>query len=106
MPTKPFDPSIYLETPQDIAEYVRGCLEADDYDAQFLASVLGDVARSKGMTEIADRTGLAREALYRSLSDTGNPSLDTLLKVLKALGLKFTVEPVAGKDRSEGSLAP
>lgn len=64
-------------------------------DPKHIASALGDVARSKGMSEIAKKSGLGRQALYRALSEDGNPTLETLLGVLDALGLQLTVQPRA-----------
>ena len=64
-------------------------------DPRHIASALGDVARSQGMTEIARKSGLGRQALYAALSDTGNPTLETLLAVLEALGLELSVRPRA-----------
>ena len=63
-------------------------------DAKHIASALGDVARSKGMTEIARQTGLGRQALYNALSKNGNPTLETLTAVLDALGLQLSVQPM------------
>lgn len=64
-------------------------------DPKHIARALGDVARSKGMSEIAKKSGLGRQALYRALSEDGNPTLETLLGVLDALGLQLTVQPRA-----------
>ncbi len=91
MPMKlvPFDPAEHLETVEDILYYLEAAMEGND--AKHIASALGDVARSKGMTEIARRTGLGRQALYTALSDHGNPTLETLMAVLSALGLRLSV---------------
>lgn len=91
MPMKlvPFDPAHHLETVEDIVYYLETAMEGND--ARHIASALGDVARSKGMTEIAKRTGLGRQALYNSLSENGNPTLETLMAVLSALELRLTV---------------
>lgn len=93
METKPFLPSDYLETPEDIAEYIQQAL-ADPFDAALVAAVLGDVAQARGMTAVAARTGLTREGLYRSLSGDRDPRLSTVLKVLSAFGLKLAVTPI------------
>ncbi len=77
-----------------MALYLEAVLE--DGDPALLAAALGDIARAQGMAQIAQRTGLSRETLYRTLSDKGNPQLTTLMAVLKALGLTLTVAPVAG----------
>lgn len=85
----PFDPAHHLETVEDIICYLEAAMEGND--ARHIASALGDVARSKGMTEIAKRTGLGRQALYSALSENGNPTLETLMAVLSALGLRLSV---------------
>lgn len=89
----PFDPAHHLETSEDILYYLEAAMEGND--AKHIASALGDVARSKGMSEIAKKSGLGRQALYRALSEDGNPTLETLLGVLDALGLQLTVQPRA-----------
>ena len=70
--------------------YLQACLEEAPDDAALLAAALGDIARARGMMGLAKETGLTREGLYKALSMEGNPSLGTVLKVLKALGLKLT----------------
>ena len=85
-----FDPANYLETEEDILYYLEAAMEGND--PKHIASALGDVARSKGMTEVAKKAGLGRQALYSALSDTGNPTLETLTAVLGALGLELTVQ--------------
>ena len=85
----PFDPAIHLETEEDILYYLEAAMEGND--AKHIASALGDVARSKGMTEIAKKAGLGRQALYSALSENGNPTLETLVAVLNALGLELSV---------------
>ena len=88
--TEPWDSASYLETPEDIALYLEAAFE--DGDPSVVAHALGIVARSKGMTEIARQAGVTREALYKALSETGDPRLTTLLGVMKALGLKLTAK--------------
>jgi probable addiction module antidote protein len=79
----------YLKTEADQLEYLTLC--AEDNDAKTLAIALGHVARARGgMTQLARDTGVAREALYRALSDAGNPELGTIMKVLEALGLHMS----------------
>lgn len=92
MPLKltPFDPARHLETDEDICYYLEAALEGND--PKHIASALGDVARSKGMTRIARKTGLGRQALYAALSENGNPTLETLIAVLNSLGLEVTVK--------------
>lgn len=86
----PFDPAEHLETEDDILYYLEAAMEGND--PKHIASALGDIARSKGMTEIAKKAGLGRQALYSALSENGNPTLETLTAVLGALGLELTVQ--------------
>jgi len=88
-----FDPADYIETEEDILFYLEAAMEGND--ARHIASALGDVARSKGMSEIARKSGLGRQALYAALSENGNPTLETLTSVLKALGLQLSVQRAA-----------
>ena len=85
-----FDPTNYLETEEDILYYLEAAMEGND--PKHIASALGEVARSKGMTEVANKAGLGRQALYSALSENGNPTLETLTAVLSALGLELTVQ--------------
>lgn len=85
----PFDPAEFLETEEDIFFYLEAAMEGND--PAHIARALGNVARSKGMTEIARQTGLGRQALYTALSENGNPTLETLLAVISALGLRLSV---------------
>jgi probable addiction module antidote protein len=89
VPTRPYDSADYIDSPEAAAAFLEAALE--DGDPQVIAATLGDIARSKGMAMIAERTGLAREALYKSLSNEGNPRLTTLLGVLKAMGLRLSI---------------
>lgn len=86
---RPFDPVNYLQTEADISAYLDAVLE--DEDPALLAAALGDIARARGMTSLAQATGLSRESLYKSLSGERIPSADTLFKVIHALGLKLSV---------------
>ena len=88
--TRPFDMANYLGDEADVAEYMRQVME--DGDPALLGAALGDVARARGMSKLAKDTGLSRESLYKSLSGERAPSTDTLFKVMKALGLKLTIE--------------
>ena len=90
---RPFDPANHLETEADILYNLEAAMEGND--AKHIAIALGDVARSKGLTEIARKTGLGRQALYTALSAEGNPTLETLTTVLSALGLELTVQKKA-----------
>lgn len=91
--TIPFDPADYLSSEADIVDYLKIWME--DGTPQEIARAIGDVARSKGMSEIARKTGLGRQALYNALSENGNPTLETLTAVLDALGLQLSVQPKA-----------
>lgn len=86
----PFDPARHLETEEDILYYLEAAMEGND--PKHIASALGDIARSKGMTQLAKQAGLGRQALYSALSENGNPTLETLIAVLGALGLELTVQ--------------
>jgi probable addiction module antidote protein len=87
-----YDPTKYLETEADQIEYLSACAEFND--PKTLVVALGHVARARGgMTQLARDTGVAREVLYRALSDSGNPELGTIMKVLAALGLHMTFAP-------------
>jgi probable addiction module antidote protein len=85
--TKRWDAAEHLRSDEDMAEYLEAALE--DGDPALVAAVLGDIARAKGMTEIARQAGLGRESLYKALSRDGNPELSTVMKVIKALGLRL-----------------
>ena len=85
--TKPWDAAEHLETEGDMALYLEAAL--DDGDPAMVAAVLGDIARTKGMSEIARETGLGRESLYKALSPEGNPEFAAVLKVIRALGLRL-----------------
>ena len=85
--TEAWDPVKYLESEADMAAYLAAALEEDD-PAVFVAA-LGDVARAKGMTQIAREAGLGRESLYKALSADGNPEFATVMKVVRSLGLKL-----------------
>lgn len=82
----------HLKTEEDIAAYFEACLEEAGDDPSFIAAALGDIARARGMSQLAKDTGLTREGLYKALSADSNPSLGTILKVVKALGIKLTAK--------------
>tara|TARA_Y100001937_G_C6897050_1_gene231636 strand:- start:242 stop:535 length:294 start_codon:yes stop_codon:yes gene_type:complete len=90
-----YDVAEHLRTSEEMAAYLEASIAECDGDASFVAKALGDIARAKGMTELARDTGLGRESLYKALSADGNPQLSTVLKVAKALGLEFSVKPAA-----------
>jgi probable addiction module antidote protein len=87
--TTPYDSAEYLKTDEDMALYFEACFEEAGDDAAFIAKALGNIARAKGMTQLAKETGLGRESLYKALSGEGNPSFATILKVTNALGIKL-----------------
>ena len=84
-----WDPATHLNTIEDVAAYLEAALQ--DADPQVIAAALGDIARAKGMSQIAREAGVGRESLYKSLSATGNPELATVLKVISVLGLQLHV---------------
>lgn len=86
-----YDVTEYLQTPKDMAAYLDAWLDEAPDDAAGIARALGDIARAKGMTQVAKDAGLSRESLYRALSAEGNPSFATVLKVARALGVKLHV---------------
>jgi probable addiction module antidote protein len=88
----PYDVAEYLKSKEELAAYLDACMEEAGDDAAYIAAALGDVARARGMVQLAKETGISREGLYKALSRDGNPSLATVLKVVKALGLKLTAK--------------
>ena len=95
--TRPYDTAEYLDSEEAIAAYIDAVLE--DGDPALIAHALGTVARARGMSQIAREAGLSRENLYRALSAEGNPEFGTVLRVLKALGLRLTAAPIAAGQR-------
>jgi probable addiction module antidote protein len=87
-----WDSAEYLKTDEDMVGYLEACLDEAGDDAAFIAKALGTIARAKGMTQLANETGLGRESLYKALSGEGNPSFATILKVMSALGIKLHAE--------------
>ena len=87
MQTQPWDAADYLETEEDVVLYLEAAFE--DGDPGLIAAALGDIAKAKGMTTVAAEAGLGRESLYKALSPDGNPEFATVLKVMRALGLKL-----------------
>lgn len=84
-----FDVAEHLRTPEEMAAYLEASFEDSDGDPAFIARVLGNIARAKGMSQVARDAGLSRESLYKALSGDRAPSFETILKVIKALGLKL-----------------
>jgi probable addiction module antidote protein len=91
--TSRYDVAEHLRTPEEMAAYMEACLEEAGGDAAFIAKALGDIARAKGMSQVARDAGVSRESLYKALSGERTPSFDTILKVMKALGLQLHAEP-------------
>lgn len=89
--TFPYDVAAHLRTRDEMAAYLEACLDEADVDAALIAKALGDVARARGMTEVAREAGLSRESLYKAMSGRRNPDFATVLKVLAALGLRLHV---------------
>ena len=90
-----WDPADHLETEEDMAAYLEAALEQGD--PALVAAALGDIARAKGMTNVAREAGLGRESLYKALSPSGNPEFATILKVVTALGLRLHAAPAPAK---------
>lgn len=89
---KKWDVVEQLKTDEDMALYLDACMEEDPGDGSLIRAAFGDVARAKGMSQLARDTGLAREGLYKALSAEGNPEFSTIMKVMRALGVKLHVE--------------
>lgn len=87
-----WDPAKHLETEEDMAIYLEAALE--DGDPALVAAALGDIARARGMSQLAKETGLGRESLYKALSPTGNPEFSTIMKVVQALGIRLHASPI------------
>ena len=92
--TSPYDVAEHLRTPEEMAAYLEACIEEANGDAAFIAKALGDIARARGMSQVARDAGLSRESLYKALSGERSPTFDTILKVISALGLKLHAEAV------------
>jgi probable addiction module antidote protein len=93
--TSIYDVSEHLRTPEEMAAYLNAWLEEAPEDAAGIARALGDIARAKGMSQVAKDAGLSRESLYRAPSAEGNPSFATVLKVAKALGVRLHAQAVS-----------
>jgi probable addiction module antidote protein len=91
--TRPFDPTAYLDSPEAMLTYLDGAFA--DGNAGEIADALGVVARARGMSQLAEETGLTRQALYKALSSDGNPEFATVLKVIRALGFRLHPEPTS-----------
>jgi len=87
----PFDSAEYLDSPEAIADYLSEALATGD--SEFIAQAIGAVARAQGMTSVAREAGVSRENLYRALGSGGKPELETVMKVLGALGVQLVAKP-------------
>jgi probable addiction module antidote protein len=96
IPTSRYDVAEHLRTPAEMAAYLEACLAEANGDAAFIAKALGDLARAKGMTQVARDSGLSRESLYKALSGERAPGFDTILKVISALGLSLHAQAAQG----------
>lgn len=90
--TTRYDVAEHLRTSEEMAAYLEACIQEAGGDAAFIAKALGDIARAKGMAQVARDAGLSRESLYKALSGERSPGFDTILKVMTALGLKLHAE--------------
>lgn len=90
--TTRYDVAEHLRTPEEMAAYFEACLDGAKGDAAFIAKALGDIARAKGMTQVARDAGLSRESLYKALSGERSPGFDTILKVVSAPGMRLHAE--------------
>ena len=91
-----WEPAEHLESEEDMAAYLEAALE--EGDASLVAAALGDIAKAKGMSQLARDTGLGRESLYKALSPAGNPEFATILRVVAALGLRLHAAPAAAES--------
>jgi probable addiction module antidote protein len=90
--TLPYDVAEHLRSPEEMAAYLDAWLTEAPDDAAGIARALGDIARARGMSQVARDAGLSRESLYKALSESGNPSFATILKVARALGVRFQAQ--------------
>jgi probable addiction module antidote protein len=109
--TTRYDVAEHLRTPEEMAAYLEACFEEAEGDAALITKALGDIARAKGMTQVARDAGLSRESLYKALSGDRSPGFDTILKVVGALGLQLhagaarnsMAQPIATVDRKNSA---
>jgi probable addiction module antidote protein len=93
LPVARYDSADYLKNEEEIVAYLKEAVREGGEDVSYVAHALGVVARARGMVRLSEETGISREGLYKALSDDGNPSFGTVMKVAKAMGLKVTFEP-------------
>lgn len=103
--TTKYDVAEHLRTPEEMAAYLEACIEEANGDAGFIVKALGDIARAKGMSQVARDAGLSRESLYKALSGERSPGFDTILKVIGALGLKLHAEAFQVNSRTTQHVA-
>lgn len=96
--TTKYDVSEHHRTPEEMAAYLEMCMEEANGDTAFIAKALGDIAKAKGMTQVERDAGLSRESLYKALSGERSPGFDTILKVIRALGLKLHAEAASATN--------
>jgi probable addiction module antidote protein len=99
--TTRYDVAEHLRTQEEMTAYLEACFEEAKGDAAFIAKALGDIARAKGMSQVARDAGLSRESLYKALSGERTPTFDTILKVIGALGLRIHAEPLPADSKAE-----
>ena len=94
--TRRYDTAEHLRTPEEMAAYLEACIEEANGDAAFIAKALGNIAKAKGMTQVAKDAGLSRESLYKALSGDRSPGFDTILRVINALGIELHAQAKHG----------
>lgn len=104
--TTRYDVAEHLRTPEEMAAYLEASLEEAGDDAAFIAKALGDIARARGMSQVARDAGLSRESLYKALSGDRSPGFDTILRVVAALGLTLHAEPAQPAAGSSARTSP
>ena len=105
--TAPYDVAEHLRTPAEMAAYLEASIEEAEGDAGFVAKALGDIARARGMAQVATDAGLSPESLHQALSGERNPTFETVLRVVGALGLKLRAEPAFESETdARGAPAP
>lgn len=103
--TRPYDAASYLKTEEDCALYLQAAIDEAQGDPAIVVTALGDIARARGMMDLARDTGITREGLYKALSPGGNPSFATVIKVCEALGLKLHAAPASAEQAIAGGRA-
>lgn len=92
-----WDPTDYLQTEEAMMLYLEACMDDDPGDGSLIRAALNDIARARGMTQLARDSGLSREGLYRALSADGNPEFATILRVVRALGIRLSAAPLEAR---------